>query len=565
MDNCNNEPLHFVDEMLSGSGVETMNLGRSVHELTVVVNKALCEIADLKSLVVALDMKKLVDDMGELKTLVAGDFSNSLEELKSYVVDQQKSIDNIHGSLKLIEVVMCTKSGNDNPMEPVLEPTVAADANTNVVDVDNDKDEEHRVNVANGKRKFVDNEYESELDKEKELANIDLTFTDEDDDDVNAVINKTISQTVSRFTLLNKQNSPKPALPDAWTNIETRKNPTDLSTRLATSSFRRVPNNIMDADTDALNQISKKLFQSPYTTPNTTTQGKRGGSSSRGKKGTTASVAKKGRMVLPRGIKWNFAVTSDMQLDLPELQALAYIYHPDKDKQKTLVKSKGIEAFRYDFDTLRPGAKIMTLVCGRAMWVQENYNRGAVWYLPPAFADDIFLGIPINQLIDRYCKDWMPPYPKLKYIYVPINTANDHWFLMVLSVQLGIVYHLDSHCRMEEVASRRATMTLICEHLHEVLASPFYGTTFWDRNVLINEWPIEEARGIPNCGHSNNAAVWLMDWIDMHQCFTPNLQGELKENTVRAKTAALLVIGLQNDIWTFIEDEAKTCWELITA
>jgi hypothetical protein len=45
MDNCNNEPLHFVDEMLSGSGVETMKLGRSVHELTVVVNKALCEIA----------------------------------------------------------------------------------------------------------------------------------------------------------------------------------------------------------------------------------------------------------------------------------------------------------------------------------------------------------------------------------------------------------------------------------------------------------------------------------------------------------------------------------------
>jgi hypothetical protein len=34
---------------------------------------------------------------------------------------------------------------------------------------------------------------------------------------------------------------------------------------------------------------------------------------------------------------------------------------------------------------------------------------------------------------------------------------------------------------------------------------------------------------------------------------------------VRAKTAALLVIGLQNDMWTFIEDEAKEFWELITA
>jgi hypothetical protein len=50
------------------------------------------------------------------------------------------------------------------------------------------------------------------------------------------------------------------------------------------------------------------------------------------------------------------------------------------------------------------------------MWVQENYKRGAVWFLPPAFADDISLGVPINQLIDRYCKDWMPPYPKIKYV-----------------------------------------------------------------------------------------------------------------------------------------------------
>jgi hypothetical protein len=37
-----------------------------------------------------------------------------------------------------------------------------------------------------------------------------------------------------------------------------------------------------------------------------------------------------------------------------------------------------------------------------------------------------------------------------------------------------------------------------------MVASPFYGTTFYDRNLLINDWPIEEARGIPNCGHRFN-------------------------------------------------------------
>jgi hypothetical protein len=42
---------------------------------------------------------------------------------------------------------------------------------------------------------------------------------------------------------------------------------------------------------------------------------------------------------------------------------------------------------------------------------------------------------------------------------------------------------------------------LQCQHLHEMVASPFYGTTFFDRNGLIGDRPIEEARGIPNCGH----------------------------------------------------------------
>jgi hypothetical protein len=271
----------------------------------------------------------------EMKTLVVDTCSTKLDELKSAVLDQQKSIENIHGSLKLIEVVMCTKTGDDNPNKTVVgQATDMADATA--VDARNDKDAEH-VNVGNGKRKFVYNEYESELDKEKELANIDLTFTDEDDDDiVNTVINKTVSQTASQFHFGNKHNSPKPVLPAAWKNSEAIKNTTDLSNGMAcaTSSFRRVGNNAMEVDAEALNQISKKLvFQSPCTTPKIPTQGKKGSSSSKGKKTMSASVSKRTRMVLPRGIKWNFAVTAEMQLDLTELQALAYIYHPDKDKQ----------------------------------------------------------------------------------------------------------------------------------------------------------------------------------------------------------------------------------------
>jgi hypothetical protein len=79
-----------------------------------------------------------------------------------------------------------------------------------------------------------------------------------------------------------------------------------------------------------------------------------------------------------------------MKLDFAELQAIAYVYHPDKDKSydflnfvysqninaiqayivfdilmlmvlchsKRLVSSRGIEAYRADFDTLTPGNMI---------------------------------------------------------------------------------------------------------------------------------------------------------------------------------------------------------------
>ncbi|KAK2401310.1 ubiquitin-specific protease ESD4 [Trifolium repens] len=337
------------------------------------------------------------------------------------------------------------------------------------------------------------------------------------------------------------------------------------------SNFRRGPKDTrMEVDASGLNGISKKLFESPFTTPKSSTQGRIGCSSTKGKKLTTGSTsvgAKRFRSVLPKGIKWNFPITSDMKLDLPELQAIAYVYHPDKDKSKRLARAMGIEATRADFDTLRPGHmvnhKIMSLVARRATWVQENYKRGTVWYLPPAFADDIFSGKSAYELANTYSKDWMPSNPKLKYIYIPINIAEDHWFLMVVSMQLGTIYHLDSHCNMGDVKPRKATISMIACALQDMFTTEFFGSTFPGRMLGLDEWPIEEARGIPNCGHSNNAAVWVIDWIDMDQCFTPNMQGELKENMVRVKTAAILVLGLQNDMWTFIEEESKTFWDLL--
>jgi hypothetical protein len=39
---------------------------------------------------------------------------------------------------------------------------------------------------------------------------------------------------------------------------------------------------------------------------------------------------------------------------------------------------------------------------------------------------------------------------------------------------------------------------------------------------------------------------------------------QLKENMIRVKTASNLVLGVYNDLWDFIEEEAKNLWALIS-
>ncbi|WJX61833.1 hypothetical protein P8452_46886 [Trifolium repens] len=525
VDFVNEEAQH---EQLDG-GKE--DLSRYVKELTVLVNNAINEITDLKQWILAqysthfqelqtiVAVKKSLAEISALKEFITVHCSARFDELDNIVRGQQSSLDVVKGSLKLIEVAVCTKPTNDNPKPSHDAATEKKDEDSNpVITIEDEKEEEQDPTQSKGKCKACDSDYESELDKDKEVANTDLVFSDGDYEYHADDVNKRICQTINNLNMQIKQAAPKPILPDAWTNIQNLGKSSDFSNpmRFLNSNYRRdSKSRTMEEDFQSLNAMS----------------------------GSASVSAKRSRSVLPKGIKWNFPVTSDMKLDLAELQAIAYVYHPEKDKSKRLVKSRGIEAYRADFDTLTPGQminhKIVTLVCMRANWVQENYNRGSVWYLPPAFADDVFLGKTIEELIDIYCKDWMPSYPRLKYIYVSINTSSDHWFLMVISMQLQTIYHLDSYCGIGDVKPRRATISIISRTLQKM------------------------AHGIPNCGHRNNAAVSVIDWLDRDQTFTPNIQGELKENMIRVKTAAILVLGLYNDMWTFIEEEAKNFWALI--
>lgn len=47
------------------------------------------------------------------------------------------------------------------------------------------------------------------------------------------------------------------------------------------------------------------------------------------------------------------------------------------------------------------------------------------------------------------------------------------------------------------------------------------------RSLNFGSWPVREARGIPNCGTSENLGVWVLGWIDLQEAFTPNLIGKV--------------------------------------
>jgi hypothetical protein len=201
---------------------------------------------------------------------------------------QQSSLDVVKDSLKLIEVAVCTKPTNDNPKPSHDAATEKKDEDSNpVITIEDEKEEEQDPTQSKGKRKACDSDYESELDKDKEVANTDLVFSDGDYEYHADDVNKRICQTINNLNMQIKQAAPKPILPDAWTNIQNLGKSSDFSNpmRFLNSNYRRdSKSRTMEEDFQSLNGISKKLFESPFSTPTTTAKGEKGSSSTKGKK-----------------------------------------------------------------------------------------------------------------------------------------------------------------------------------------------------------------------------------------------------------------------------------------
>ncbi|RYR47869.1 hypothetical protein Ahy_A07g033848 [Arachis hypogaea] len=107
----------------------------------------------------------------------------------------------------------------------------------------------------------------------------------------------------------------------------------------------------------------------------------------------------------------------------------------------------------------------MELWARKCTWEQRIITLKTTWCLPPSFSVrfvmvDVFQHLQIEELIDKY-DDYMGKYPSLEYIYIPIQD-NEHWYLMVMSLEPKIVFHLDSNLPRERKEPRtESTNTLV--------------------------------------------------------------------------------------------------------
>ncbi|MCI00361.1 Ulp1 protease family carboxy-terminal domain protein, partial [Trifolium medium] len=155
--------------------------------------------------------------------------------------------------------------------------------------------------------------------------------------------------------------------------------------------------------------------------------------------------------------KLTFKPTYDMILAKRQSQVCAYLFQKTSDAKlmaEILVLAGKSEATRADLQCLIPTRVIsdlvVTLAAERINCIQVDgqqfTDRQSVWCLPPSFVFDFESRMQLSEIREKYCDHWMPPFPNLNFIYVPLKSVDGHWFLMIVHLKNEVIYHLDTYC-----------------------------------------------------------------------------------------------------------------------
>ncbi|XP_039683555.1 uncharacterized protein [Medicago truncatula] len=220
---------------------------------------------------------------------------------------------------------------------------------------------------------------------------------------------------------------------------------------------------------------------------------------------------------------------------------------------ETLVLTMGLAATRSELQCLLPDVHITELVIAlaAARVTCRHTLRQSVWCLPPSFAFDFEDGLNLSHIRAKYRGDWMTPFAKVQFIYIPLRGAEGLWFLMVVHVPSGITYHLDSNCPAGLTEEQRhykiRRMGLL---LHRLVDCDEYSTVFPNKSQEFEKFEIVRPNlMIDDCSSSENSGVWVLQWLTMEHYYRPeNFLRIMDVKSVRLNTAAELLIGYENSL-----------------
>ncbi|GAU43342.1 hypothetical protein TSUD_282970 [Trifolium subterraneum] len=373
-----------------------------------------------------------------------------------------------------------------------------------------------------------------------------------------------VASKISSSTLMRK-----PFLPERWLKANTTcntKKSAKQTTLISKSDLKRNSHFKPRESCMVVESVSRKLYQTPSPKG---TQAKCAKTSEKGQHSSSKDITELtmtshkntkslGCIVPKLEAKFTCKPTYDMILAKRQPQVCAYLFQKISDAKlmaEILVVSGELEATRADLQCLIPPRVIrdlvITLAAKRITCIQVEQqqftDRQAVWCLPPSFVFDFESGMQLIKIREKYCLHWMPTFPNLNFIYVPLKSVDGHWFLMIVHLKNEVIYHLDTYCPGGCAAYRHLYIKKVATFLHRLMVDPNYSKVFHNKDFGFHKYKIVEARGIPNTGNSDSSGVWMLHWLDMEQYFNPDfLVGTMKENEVRMTTAAKILLGDHN-------------------
>ncbi|QHO54300.1 Ulp1 protease family, carboxy-terminal domain protein [Arachis hypogaea] len=252
--------------------------------------------------------------------------------------------------------------------------------------------------------------------------------------------------------------------------------------------------------------------------------------------------------VAARGITTYFKMGGEINLSKGQVEMFAYVFDSDLLPSEHIVKIGGSSATRQELFCLSKDhiitAKIMELWARKCTWEQRSITLKTTWCLPPSFLVDVFQHLQIEELIDKYA-DYMGKYPSLEYIYIPIKD-NDHWYLMVMSLEPKIVFHLDSNLPHERKEPRTQSTNTLAVVLSQIISSAHFEACPFEHGDFSGGWSsqtievVHDVQPPPTC--QEDSALWI------------------SENQVLITTTIDLVLGSSNELRKTIMDNASEHW-----